>query len=490
MKRIRGEGECEGATGTEARPTSTEANPKSRIQNPKSESSRYTRREFLGRAAVSGVMAAPLVIPASAYGARDVAAPGERITVGVIGLGAMGMGHLAYCLGDRSMQLLAVCDVDRVRREEGRRRAEAAYADARGSGTYRGCAAYNDYREMLARPDLDAVLIATPDHWHALQSVDAAKAGKDVYCEKPISLTIAEGRRLVEVVRACACVFQTGTQYRSMPPTRRVCEFVRRGGLGKVKQVFTLWSRVEDGYVPVSYPLPAEPVPDGLDWALWVGPAPWRPYNSRFHRNPIPGVVPWAFCEDFGAASVTWHHSHSADVVQYGLGVENSGPVEILPPGSGPFPTLTYRYAGGTLLHLVDDWGQVKNLYGAVPAGARLEGNFGGVFVGERGWVTSMYGGGPIEGEPKEIFAEMGLQNRQVSGANNHHANWLECIRTRGRASTGEEIGHRSASLGHLAHIAFKLQRRLKWDPVTEAFTGDAEANRLRSRAMREPWHM
>lgn len=446
-----------------------------------------TRREFFSRSAgaASGLVAIPWLIPASARGAGGRVAPSERITVGVIGLGAMGRGHLVWALGHPGVQVLAVCDVDRVRREEGQQWAHDRYGN-------QDCAAYNDYRELLAREDIDAVLIATPDHWHALQSIDAAKAGKDVYCEKPVSITIQQGRRIVEVVRQYARIFQTGTQYRSMPPVRRVCEFVRSGGLGRVKSVFTLWSRIGEfgnSPIPVNPPLPAEPVPEGLDWDLWVGPAPWHDYNSRYHRNPIPGVVPWAFCEDFGVASVTWHHSHSADVVQWALGVENSGPVEILHPRDGEFPTLTYRYANATLLHLVDHWGQVKDLYGAVPADARLEGNFGGVLVGERGWVTTMYGGGPLEGSPG-IFEEMGLPNREVTGANNHHDNWLACIRSRGRPSTDEEIGHRSASLGHLAHVAFKLGRSLKWDPVKEEFLRDEQANRLRSQALREPWRM
>jgi hypothetical protein len=410
--------------------------------------------------------------------------------VGVIGIGLMGRGHLGWCLGHPGVQVLAVCDVDQVRREQAKAQADATYAAKAANGEPSGCTAYNDYREILARPDIDAVVIATPDHWHALQSVDAAKAGKDVYCEKPITLTIEQGQRLVEVMRQYACVFQTGTQYRSMYRTRRVCQFVRDGGLGEIKHAFTVWSRVDGGYTPINPDLPEEPVPEGLDWDLWVGPAPWHPYNSRYHRNPPPGVVPWAFCDDFGAASITWHHSHSADIVQWSLGVERSGPVEIIHPSSGRFPTLTYRYAHGPLLHLVDGWGQAINEYGAVPATARLAGNFGGVFVGERGWVTSMYGGGPFEGEPESIFREMGLDSREVTGANNHHDNWLEAVRTRGPTSTDGEIGHRSASLGHLAHIAFKLGRSLQWDPDREEFLGDAEANRLCSRAMREPWRM
>jgi len=456
---------------------------------------RLTRREFLGSAAaVSGMIAAPWILPGSVWGAGGAAPPSDRITMGLIGNGMMGRGHLARLLGDPGIQVLAVCDVDRPRREEGKDRTEQKYAADRASGAYRGCEAYNDYREMLARPDIDAVVIATPDHWHTLQSVDAAKAGKDVYCEKPISLTIQEGRVLVEAVRRYARVFQTGTQYRSTPTIRTICNFVRAGGLGRIKAAFTLWSRLPEkygrSYAPVDVALPAEPVPEGLDWNLWVGPAPWHDYNRAFHMNPMPGVVPWAFCEDFGAGSVTWNHSHSADVIQYGLGVENSGPVEIIHPNSGQYPTLTCKYANGTLFHFVDHWGMVKDLYKAVPTTARLAGAFGGVFVGERGWVTSMHGGGPVDGSPATIFDEMGMKTRELTGGNNHHANWFECIRTRGRPSTDEEIGHRAASLGHLAIIAFKLQRSLKWDPVKEEFVGDEAANRMRARAMREPWRL
>jgi len=472
---------------------------------------RFTRRRFLGCSAMlSGLITAPWIIPAQSKGGGRP--PSERITVGLIGKGLMGSGHLRRLVGDPDVQVLAVCDVDRQRRELGKRHVEKTYAAESSSGTYRGCAAYNDYRELLARSDVDAVVIATPDHWHALQTIDAAKAGKDIYGEKPISITVRQGRRLVEEVRRYGRIFQTGTQYRSIPTIRGVCEFVRAGGLGKVKSVFTLWNNLAgfinaarfkpyaqcmnvnksgSSYIPLDFALPTEPVPEGLDWNLWVGPALWRPYNCLYHTNPSPGVVPWAFCEDFGAASVTWHHSHSADVIQYALGMETSGPVEFIHPTNGAYPTLTYKYANGTLLHLVDHWGMVKKVYKAVPATARLAGNFGGVFVGERGWVTSMSTGGQIEGGPEEIFKEIKLTTRQVNiGENNHHANWLECIRTRRQPSCNEEIGHRSASLGHLTIIAFLLGRSLKWDPAKEKFIGDEIANRLLSRAMRTPWRM
>jgi hypothetical protein len=252
----------------------------------------------------------------------------------------MGGGHLQRLAYDPGFHLLAVCDADQSRREQAVDVTEAIYASLKNKGDYKGCAAYTDYRELLARKDIDAVLIATPDHWHALQSIDAAKAGKDIYCEKPISLTMEEGRRVVQTVRRYGRVFQTGTQYRSAPAIRAVCSFIREGGLGKIKSVFTLlqplgsfigwrfkgteapfFEGLGSSCLPLDFALPKETVPSGLDWNLWVGPAPWREYHRFYHSNPVSGVVPWSFDSAFGAASSTWFMSHSADVIQWALGL-------------------------------------------------------------------------------------------------------------------------------------------------------------------------
>ena len=453
---------------------------------------RVTRRGFIGQAA--SVVTAPWIVSPSALGAAGAAAPSNRITVGLIGRGCMGQGHLSRLVGDRDVQVLAVCDVDRTRCQEGKEVVDANYAVSQPGGKYSGCAAYNDYRELLARKDIDAVVIATPDHWHTPVSIDAAKAGKDVYCEKPVSMTLQQGRRLVEAVRAHKRVFQNGSQYRSMATLNAAVAFIRAGGLGKIKSVFTHWCWVDvptigRSRIPLNPALPEEPVPAGLDWNLWVGPAPFHPYSHHYHRNPIPGVVPWTFCEDFGNGASTNYHSHSADVIQYALGMEESGPVEIIPPSGKRFPTMTCRYANGALLHHVDDWGQVSALYQAVPKEVSLHGMFGGLFVGERGWLNVMYENGKqLQGGPDSLFQEMKLKTREMSGANNHHANWFECIKTRSRPSSHEEIGHRGASLGHLVSAAFKLDRTLTWDPAKEVFVGDEEANRLCARPMREPW--
>jgi hypothetical protein len=474
-----------------------------------------TRRKFLrqGAATAAGLAAAgPMIVPATARGAGGVPAPSARVNVALIGIGLMGEGHLRRLAHDSDYQVLAVCDVDPVRRSNAKTSVESIYSAESASGQYKGCTAYNDYRELLDRRDIDAVVIVTPDHWHALISIEAAKAGKDVYCEKPVSLTIREGRALANAVRQHGRVFQTGTQYRSIGTIRSVVQFVRDGGLGKINSVFTLLDPLNgfirqsrfaacaaavnadkngQSYAALDFELPEEPAPEGLDWDLWVGPAPWRAYNPVYHINPSPGVVPWSFDAAFGAASITWHLSHSADVIQYALGMERSGPVDIIHPSSAEFPTMTCRYANGTLLHFVDHWGMVKDVYKALPPEARLAGNFGGIFIGERGWVTSMTTGGKIEGGPDSIFEEMKLRGRDaLPGANNHHANWLECIRTRKQPSCDEEIGHRSASLGHLAMISYRLGRSLKWDPAKERFVNDEAADRLCSREARRPWRI
>lgn len=465
---------------------------KSREQDTNSKNT-ISRRSFIGRTAA---FTAPMIIPASALGADGTVAPSNRITIGQIGRGMMGRGHLAHFAQNKLAQVVALTEVDRKRLDEGKEQVESYYREETASGTYHGCALYNDFREMLARDDIDAISIATPDHWHTPMSIYAAQAGKDVYCEKPNSIDIGEGRQLVEAIQRHGRIFQNGSQYRTIPAFRRACEFVRKGGLGKVKAAFTLWGRnngplgVGPTPIPLDYAFPGEPVPEGLDWDLWLGPALTRPYNSRYHRNPMPGVVPWSFCEDFGVGASTWYHSHSADVLQYALGYEESGPVEIIHPSSGDFPTMTYRYDNGVLLHLVEGWGQMKERYGALPDDAQVKGNFGGVVVGERGWMSILYGDGGMAGGPDDLMAEYkDPKNDPPPGSRDHHTNWLECIKTREKPSSHEEIGHRGASLGHLTIIAYKLGRSLKWDPKREVFPEDDQANRMLTRAKRAPWH-
>jgi predicted dehydrogenase len=438
------------------------------------------RRQFIRRA--SALAAAPWVAPASAVGADGAAAPSNRITLGFIGVGAMGNGHLRCCVQYPDAQILAVCDVDRWRRE----RAKAVVEERYAARTSRTCEVYNDLRELLARSDIDAVVIATGDRWHGLATVLAAQAGKDIYCEKPISLTIAEAQAMVEAVRRYHRVFQAGLQQRSTPEFRRACELVRGGAIGTVRIVYVNFPGTCD-----DVSLPAEPVPQGLDWDLWLGPAPWRPYNRRFHPyGQWHGVVPWHFCRDFGGGNLTSNTVHAFDVVQWGLGMDHSGPVEITPPGVARHRVLTYRYASGVLCQVVPgrlprqrDF-EVKGWDERTPVQA-----FGAVFVGDRGWIH-VGRGGYLRSHPEEIVRQRRPSPGGPHPVNNHHQDWFNCIRTRRRTACNVETGARSTIVSHLGCIAHWLARPLRWDPGSEEFLGDPEANRWRSRPMREPWQI
>lgn len=440
------------------------------------------RRAFVKRA--TAWVAAPGVVASAVLGRGAAVAPNSRIGLGFIGVGMMGQGHVRLCLHYPEVQVLAVCDVDRWRRQHAKATAEEHYAAAKPSGTYRGCSAYNDLRDLLARDDLDAVVIATGDRWHALATVLAAKAGKDVYCEKPISLTIREARTMVEVIRRYGRVFQAGLQQRSSPEFRRACSLVRAGAIGKVRIVYVIFPGTS-GEVS----LPAEPVPEGLDWDLWLGPAPWRPFNSQFHHYGQPKwVVPWHFCRDFGGGNLTSNAVHAFDVVQWALGMDESGPVEVIPPETGQVPALTYKYANGVLLQVVD--GRLDRARHFVPKGWDLKTPiqpFGAVYVGEHGWIH-VGRNGYLRAFPEEVLRQASGQFDPARAVNNHHQNWLDCIRSRGRPACDVAIGARSTIVSHLGCIAHWTRRALKWDPAREVFPGDDEANRWLGRAMRAPW--
>jgi len=432
---------------------------------------RYNRRQILRRAAAAGgLLAAPCFIPASVLGQQGAVAPSNRITLGSIGVGMMGQGHLRCCLGYPEARVLAVCEVDQWRRDRAKAAVEQAYAAGQAGGTYRGCNAYRDLRELLARDDIDAVVIATGDNWHGLATVLAAKAGKDFYCEKPISKTIREARAMAEAARRYGRVGQIGLQQRSTPEFIKACKLVREGRIGKVKMVYVIFAGTSS-----EVSLPVEPVPEGLDWDQWLGPAP---------------VVPWHFCRDFGGGNLTSNTVHAFDTVQWGLGMDESGPVEVIPPETGEVPSLTYKYANGILLQVVN--GKLDPQRHFVPEGwdpnTRIQ-NFGAVFVGEEGWIH-VGRQGYLQSFPKEIVEQPGGAADLPRPVANHHQNWLECIKTRKQPACDVSVGCRSTIVSHLGCIAHWTGRALRWDPVKEEFPGDGEANRLRFRAMRDPWRI
>jgi len=429
-----------------------------------------SRREFLRRAvAASGTGAAfPYLVSASAYGASGFVAPSNRIALGFIGMGKQMGGLLGAFMGKPGVQVVAVCDVESVRLAIQQRRVDEYYTQHKGKGSYKGCAAYKNFLGLVARDDIDAVVIATPDHWHAINSIAALKSGKDVYCEKPLTLTINEGKAMVAAVRKYGRVFQTGSQQRSEWQFRTACELVRNGRIGKVHTV-----HVNVGGPSVECNLPGQPVPEGLDWDFWLGPAPWRPYNADIApRHDYPGWPNFRAYRDYSGGGMTDWGAHHFDIAQWGLGMDGTGPVEITPPDGKDSARLTYKYANGVVM-----------THGGAKGRAGVE------FVGTEGRV--LVNRGYIETVPAERLEEpIGPNDLRLYDSRNHHDNWLECIRTRRRPICDVEIGHRSATVCHLGNIAYWLKRPLKWDPLKEEFVNDDEANRMLERPMRSPWRL
>ena len=423
---------------------------------------RISRRDFVKRS-VAGALAAPLFLPASALGRAGQAPASERLTLGFIGMGTMNRGHLGHFLGQKDVQVLAVCDVDTTRRENARKMVEDRYGK---NGTYKGCGAYNDFRELLARKDIDAVVIATPDHWHAIPVLEACKAGKDIYCEKPLTLTIAEAKRLIEAVRKYNRVFQTGSQQRSSKEFRLACELVRSGRIGKIKTV-----NVNVGPPSRWCDLREEKMEEGLDWDRWLGPAPKRPYNSVLSPRGVHKHFPdWRQYREYSGGMMTDWGAHHFDIAQWGLGMDDSGPVEIIPPDD-PKATkgLRYRYANGVEV---------------------VHGPGGGVnFVGTDGEIT--VNRGHLSSKPEGIVKEpLGEKDVHLYESPGHQRDWLNCVRSRKRPICDVEIGARSVTVCHLGNLAYWNHRKLRWDPKEWQFVGDAEANKWLDRERRDPWQL
>ncbi len=423
-----------------------------------------TRRQFLGKAAGTavGVMGIPHIVSPIALGQGGGTAASERITLGFIGCGKQGTYLLRSFLNSPGTQVVAICDVDRLKLERAKAVAEQHYGERNG-GSYKGCDATGDYREVLAHEDIDAVVIATPDHWHAVGVVEAAKAGKDIYCEKPLSQTIAEARAMVDAVRRYNRVFQTGSMQRSDWHFRLGCELVRNGYIGDLQHI-----TVGVGGPPADQPLPAEPVPDYLDWDRWLGPALWRPYNSDLSPHISQDVFPnWRYHSEFGGGAMTDWGAHHFDIAQWGMGMDESGPVEIIPPDGKDYKVLTYKYASGVTM-IRDDANGV-------------------LFTGTKGTVETNRG--YLRTSPEELKdVQIKPDEIHLYASNNHYVDWLDAIRKRAKPVCDIETGCRSVTVCHLGNIAYKLQRPLRWDPGTEVFVGDDEANRLLSRSYRSPW--
>ena len=420
---------------------------------------RCTRRAFLGRSAA--LIAAPYIITSSALGQEGRAPANERIILGGIGIGGRGSGDLGWLMREPDVQAVAVCDVRRDRRERAKAMVDQRYGNA-------DCAAYIDMREMLARADIDAVLIAISDRWHTMASITAMRAGKDVYCEKPCSTDIGESQALANTARAYGRVFQAGTQRRSEPNFIFVMQLARTGKLGTLHTVVAhIWGRL---FAPLIWLEPQpEPPREDLDWDLWLGPVPWRPYNRGYVDNRMGHADLWA------GGLAEWG-AHTFDLCQWANDTTHTSPIEYEYPNNDTAEGLVARYANG--VKLVTTMGHFK-------------GSCGARFEGDAGWAQCSDGQRP-EAEPAALLDEqqriINEYVEQTGRSLDHVRDFLDCVKSRRPATANPDIAHHAHTICHVGSICMKLKRNVKWDPDNEEFVDDDEANRMRTRAVRAPW--
>jgi len=428
-----------------------------------------TRRSFLRRTTqlVTSTIAVPYFVPSSALGKAGSTAPSERLTMGGIGIGNQGMHNLRNFLTCDDLRVLAVCDVDTKHRIRAKATVDSAYGN-------KDCAAYNDFREILVRDDLDTVLIATPDHWHAILSIEAAKAGKDIYCEKPISLTIAEGRAVADTIKRFGTVYQSGTQRRSNACFRFGVEVAQSGMLGRLQ---TLHCYYHNG--PTCPPQKPEPVPEGFDYDRWLGPAPFEAYTPRRCHSSFR----WLY--DYSGGQLTDLGAHFNDLAQWANGSQYTGPVEYEGraefPRDGLFNTpvrfeVVATYADG-----------VKMIYHDETEPGR--GPRGNKFIGTEGWV-SVDDTGKVTASNDAIMQKLKVAQRGYEYMMGHHRNFLDCVKTRRVPISSAEVSHRTVTTCHAGNICLRLGRKLRWDPVGERFVNDETANRMLARTKRSPWSL
>ncbi len=443
-------------------------------------SHRYSRRSFLKTTLAAGV--APMFLPSNIWSAET--SPNGRIGIGFIGMGKMNSGHLGGFLGTKNVQVLAVCDVDTTRRNDAKKKVDDRYSKDAGS-TYKGCDAYADFRELLARKDIDAVCIATPDHWHALAGIAAAKAGKDIYGEKPLTHNVHEAWALVKAVRDNNRVFQTGSQQRSSREFRVACELVRNGVIGKLIGV-----SVGVGGPGKKCDLPEEAMEPGLNWDMWLGPAPMRPYNSVLSPRGVHNHFPnWRAYSEYGGGMVTDWGAHHFDIAQWGLGVDDSGPVEITAPED---PKATHgakiRYADGTVVeHISSD-------------GVTFHGSDGMVYVSRGRFAFkhkdvdkgSVIGKSPtaqlgpiLDAIEKEYLTDPKVK---LYRSTNHKEDFLNAMKTRQKPIADVAIGATTVTTCHLINQAYYNHAKIQWDPVKHEFTGGTGKPEWLTREYRGEW--
>lgn len=436
-------------------------------------SKNLTRRTFLKTTSVAAT-AVPFILPSRIWAAETK--PNDRLTLGFVGMGTQNRGLLGGFLTFKETQVLAVCDVDTTRRESAKGTVEKFYTD-RNQTDYKGCATYGDFRELIGRKDIDAVVIATPDHWHAFISIAAANAGKDIYCEKPLCQSIHDARAMVNAVRKNKRVFQTGSMQRSSREFRTACELVRNGVIGKIKTV-----EVMVGGPGVPCNLPTETVEPGLDWNMWLGPAPQRGYHSELSPRGVHKHFPnWRNYREYGGGMVTDWGAHHFDIAQWGMGMDESGPAEVFPAGPGATHGVRYTYANGT--EVIHKDGNGIWFYGAD----------GKIYV-NRGKFELWKGSEKKAGTAQECDAVakefLGDAKVRLYESSDHRNDWLSCIRSREKPICDVEVGAHTVTVCHLVNLAYYHGQKLKWDPKTEQFTGGTGNKAWLNVPHRDPWNV
>ncbi len=423
-----------------------------------------TRRDFL--AATTALTAAPLIAP-SIVRARPAS---DRITLGFIGVGKQSLGHLNRFLGNKDVEVVGVCEVVKERLDKAIETVNAKYADRTKSGEYKGLKSFGNFRDLLGLEGLDAVVIGTPDHWHAIPCILAARAGKHIYCEKPLTHNIAEGRTLVSEVAKAKVVFQTGSQQRSEfgGHFRKAVEYIWNGRIGELKRI-----RIGVGGPAKPCDLPTEDVPPGTDWNMWVGPAPMRGYNQILCPQGVHNHFPlWRSYQEYAGGALADMGAHHFDIAQWAMKTDTSGPVKIIPPGKNAESGLKFIYSSG-----------IEMIHNQFEDDVKAD----CVFEGTKGMLLVSRGG--ISTRPSSILEEpLTDSDQRVMKSSNHHQNWIDAIRTGADCICTAEIGHRSAAICHLGNIGYRLGRELNWDPKAEKFAGDEEANKHLWREPRAEW--
>lgn len=452
-----------------------------------------SRREFLSLTAkgavASTVIGVPTIVPASVFGKN---APSNKINIGQIGCGRIGRDHdMVGTLQHDVARMIAVCDLDKNRLIDGKKLVEGYYAKKTGNANYVEARMYDDYREMLLNKDIDAVIISTPDHWHSQPAIEAALAGKDVYLQKPTSLTIAEGRMLSDVVQKKGTILQVGTQQRSSPQFRIAAELVRNGRIGKLHTV-----KVGLPGDPSGPSAPTMPVPKGFNYDMWLGSTPEMPYTEiGVHPQQGYGRPGWLRIEQFGAGMITGWGQHHFDSAAWGMDTELTGPISVQAVAEFPKSGL-WNVHGDFMVKAEYANGITMYTSGGFPNGIRYEGTEGWIFVSRGDYVASA--SDPVSraksskaldaSDPKILTSVIGENEIHLYKSEEQHGNWLECIKTRKAPISPVEIGHRACSVCLVSHIAMKLPRKLQWDPKTERFVNDSEANAMLSRPQRKPY--